>query len=69
MPLTSVLNVREEMDWMLIINVAFVLAIVVGLYLSPSPEALIGIVAIVSLVLYGTGRYWRHMEGFLTRRS
>jgi hypothetical protein len=57
------------MDWMLFINLAFVLAIVVGLYFSPSPEALIGIVAIVSLVLYGTGRYWRHMEGFLTRRS
>ena len=56
-------------DWMLIINVAFVLAIVVGLYFSPSPEVLMKIVAIGSLLFYGMGRYWRHMDGFLTRRS
>jgi|Laugrespbdmm15dd_1035085.scaffolds.fasta_scaffold100711_1 hypothetical protein len=56
-------------DWMLFINVGFVLAIVIGLYYSPSPEILILIVAIGSLVFYGMGRYWRHMEGFLTRRS
>lgn len=55
-------------NWMLFINVAFVLAIVVALFFSASPEALIGIVAIVSLVVYATSRYWRNAEGFLRRR-
>ena len=69
MPLSSVLNGREGMDWMLFINVGFVLAIIVGLYFSPSPEVLLIVVAVASLLVYGTGRYWRHVEGFLTRRS
>ena len=56
------------MDWMLFINLGFVLAIVVALYFSQSPEALIGIVAIASLVIYGTSRYWRNAEGFLRSR-
>ena len=47
-------------NWMLFVNVAFVIAIVVGLYYSQSPEALIMIVAIASLLIYGTGRYWRN---------
>jgi len=55
-------------NWMLFINVAFVVAIVVALFFSASPEALIGIVAIASLVVYATSRYWRNVEGFLTRR-
>jgi hypothetical protein len=55
-------------NWMLVINVGFVLAIVVALYFSQSPEALIGIVAIASLVIYGTSRYWRNAEGFLRSR-
>jgi hypothetical protein len=54
---------------MLFINVGFVLAIVVGLYFSASPEALIIIVAIASLLVYGTSRYWRNAEGFLTGKS
>jgi len=57
------------MDWMLFINLGFVLAIIVGLYFSPSPEVLLIVVAVASLLVYGTGRYWRNMEGFLTRRS
>jgi hypothetical protein len=48
------------MDWMLLVNVGFVLAIVVALYFSQSPEALILIVAIASFIIYGTGRYWRN---------
>ena len=56
-------------NWMLFVNVAFVIAIVVGLYYSQSPEALVMIVAIASLLIYGTGRYWRNAEGFLMRRS
>jgi uncharacterized membrane protein len=55
-------------NWMLFVNMVFVLAIVVGLYYSQSPEALIMIVAIASLLVYGMGRYWRNVEGFLTRR-
>jgi undecaprenyl pyrophosphate phosphatase UppP len=64
------ISTREEemFDWMLYVNVALVMAIVVGLYFSRSPEALIMIVAIASLLIYATGRYWRNPEGFSTRR-
>lgn len=45
---------------MLIFNLILMVCIIAGLYFSPSPEALIGIVAIVTLIAYGYGRYWRN---------
>ena len=57
------------LDWSVIFSVVLCLLIVVGLYFNPSPEALLMIVAVASLILYGTGRYWRHREGFRSREG
>jgi hypothetical protein len=42
------------------INIILVVAVIFAIAMSRSPEALIGIVAIASLIVYGMGRYWRN---------
>lgn len=51
-----------------VISLIIALGIAVALYFNPSPAALIMIVSTVSLVLYASSRYWRHPEGFVSKR-
>ena len=51
-----------------VLSIILALGIAVGLYFNPSPSSLIMIVTTVSLLLYGIGRYWRHPEGFVSKR-
>ena len=50
-----------------VLSIILVVGICVGLYMSPNPETLFMIVVVVSFVFYGTGRYWRNIEGYLSR--
>ena len=50
-----------------VLSIALVVGIFAGLFFSPSPEALIGIVAGASFLLYGASRYWRNPEGFANK--
>lgn len=47
-----------------VVSIILVIGICFGMYFSPNPETLLMIVALVSLLLYGYGRYWRHPQGF-----
>ena len=50
-----------------VLSIILVVGICFGLYMSPNPETLFMIVVVVSFVFYGTGRYWRNIEGYLSR--
>ena len=41
----------------------------VGLTISPNPETLFIILIAVSVLIYGSGRYWRNIEGFIQKRG
>ena len=41
---------------------------VTGLILSPSSESLFLILIVTCLIVYGSGRYWRNIEGFVQKR-
>jgi hypothetical protein len=47
-----------------VLSIMLVIGIFFGLYNSPSPETLLMLVAGVSFLLYGYGRYWRNPQGF-----
>ena len=50
-----------------VVSIMLVIGICFGLYFSPTPETLLMVVAGVSLLLYGYGRYWRNPQGFSNR--
>ena len=52
-----------------VISILIPLGAVVGLAMSPSPETLFIILFVVSVLVYGGGRYWRNIEGFVKSRA
>ena len=42
---------------------------VTGLIMSPSSESLFLILIVTCLIVYGSGRYWRNIEGFVKSRA
>ena len=52
-----------------VVSILIPLGAVVGLAISPSPETLFIMLVIVSFLVYGGGRYWRNIEGFVKSRS
>jgi len=51
-----------------VVSILIPLGAIVGLTMSPSPETLFIILIIVSVLVYGGGRYWRNIEGFVQKR-
>jgi hypothetical protein len=57
-----------EMDTITtVMSIILVIGICFGMYYSPNSQTLLMLVAGVSLLLYGYGRYWRNPQGFLSR--
>ena len=52
-----------------VVSILIPLGAIVGLTMSPSPETLFIILIIVSVLVYGGGRYWRNIEGFVKSRA
>jgi hypothetical protein len=48
-----------------VVSILIPAAAVVGLTMSPNPETLFIILSVVSTLVYGGGRYWRNIEGFV----
>ena len=51
-----------------VISILLPLGALVGLAISPSSESLFIILIVVSILVYGGGRYWRNIEGFVQKR-
>ena len=51
-----------------VVSILIPLGAVVGLAISPSPETLFIMLVIVSFLVYGGGRYWRNIEGFVQKK-
>jgi hypothetical protein len=52
-----------------VVSILIPLGAIVGLTMSPSPETLFIILIVVSVLVYGGGRYWRNIEGFVKSRA
>jgi hypothetical protein len=52
-----------------IVSILIPIVAVFGLAMSPNSETLFIMLIITSVVVYGTGRYWRNIEGFVQRRG
>jgi hypothetical protein len=51
-----------------VVSILIPLGAVVGLTMSPNPETLFIVLVVVSILVYGGGRYWRNIEGFVQKR-
>lgn len=52
-----------------VVSILIPLGAVVGLTMSPNPETLFIVLVVVSILVYGGGRYWRNIEGFVKSRA
>ena len=52
-----------------VVSILIPLGAIVGLTMSPSPETLFIILIVISVLVYGGGRYWRNIEGFVKSRA
>jgi hypothetical protein len=52
-----------------IISILIPVGAVFGLAISPNPETLFIILIAASVLIYGGGRYWRNIEGFIQKRG
>jgi hypothetical protein len=50
-----------------VLSILLPLGAIVGLTMSPNPETLFIILILISFIVYGGGRYWRNIEGFVQR--
>jgi len=49
-----------------VLSILLPLGALASLAMSPSPETLFITLIIISVLVYGGGRYWRNIEGFVT---
>ena len=48
-----------------VLSILLPLGAIVGLTMSPNPETLFIMLILISFIVYGGGRYWRNIEGFV----
>lgn len=51
-----------------VVSILIPICAVIGLAMSPNPETLFIILIIASVIVYGGGKYWRNIEGFVQKR-